>query len=98
MRRRRFEHLIIELSLALGRRVERYPLWLALRECGFDPESLGASDVDRFCGAPLDAWLDERGWTLSDRRRRRLMRALRRFDPGQPTPEDFMRRLGGDRA
>jgi hypothetical protein len=96
--RRRFDHLLIELSLALGVRVPRYPLWLFLRERGLDPEALGREDVSLFCHHYLDDALAILGETLGRRARRRLARRCLRYDPAQPSPEEFMARLGGEDA
>lgn len=98
MGRRRFEHLVIELSVALGVRVPRYELWLTLHECGLDPEDLGREDVECFCAEHLDRFLAHGGWSLRPRARRRLVRICLGFDPRQPTPEEFMARLGGEQT
>ena len=45
MGRRRFDHLHSELSVAVGRLVSRYALWLQLRELGWDPEGLSRSQA-----------------------------------------------------
>ncbi|MGH0035458.1 MAG: hypothetical protein ACQGVK_10590 [Myxococcota bacterium] len=96
MGRRRFDHWMVELSVALGVRVPRYALWLFVHDCGLDPESLGKEDVAALCDDHLDRFLADRGEVLGARARRRLSRRCQRFDPRRPTPEEFMQRLGGD--
>ena len=94
MDRRRFEHLVVEMSLALGLQVPRYPLWLFLHERGFDPEQLSAVGVLAFCNGPLTGFLADRGLALRPRQLRRLRRAVRRFDPAVPTPCERLAHLG----
>jgi hypothetical protein len=84
--RRRFDHLALELSLALGQSVPRYALWLRLREEGFDPEALDRSQVLAFCADPLERFLEGMGLGLRPSCLRRLRRAVERFDPTRPTP------------
>jgi hypothetical protein len=91
--RRRFEHLMIEISLAVGVRINRYALWLALHEQGMDPETLSREDALRFCDEPLWIFLAERGLELAAKPRRRLLREVARFDPSQPTPEELFSAL-----
>ena len=81
MGRRRFDHLVVELSLALGESVPRYRLWLRIHEEGFDPEWLARSQALAFCEAPLERFLEELGLELRPRHLRRLRRAVDRFDP-----------------
>lgn len=88
MSRRLFEHLLAEISVAVGARISRYALWLELREAGLDPEALGRGAVLAFCEGPLEGFLAARGYALAERRRRRLLRSVARFDPGRPTPEE----------
>lgn len=95
MSRKRFDHLVIEISLAVGRRIARYPLWLHLHELGLDPESLTPEGAAAFCRAELRPFLTSRGLHLKPRAERRIERAVRRFDPRVPTPEE---RLGGSYA
>lgn len=84
--RRRFDHLHVELCVAARARVSRYALWLELREAGADPEELAREDALAFCDARLERFLRVRGLALRPRVRRRLRRAVARFDPNQPTP------------
>ena len=95
MERRRFEHLHIELSVAVGRLVPRYALWLCLKELGWQPDRLTRGQAIAFCDEHLESFLACRGWALSGLRLRRLQRRLRRFDPRHPTPYETMARLGG---
>jgi len=96
--RRRFEHLYLELSVAVGARVPRYALWMSLHDSGSDPEQLEREDVIAFCDGHLDGFLAARGWHLAPRVRTALCRRLARFDPRHPTPEEFMARLGSPGA
>ena len=93
MQRRRFDHLIIELSLALGRNLPRYPLWLSFKESGADPESLSREAVIEFCDAQLNEFLAHLGHALTPRQTRRLQRAVARYDPEIPTPYERMARI-----
>ena len=92
MGRRRFDHLFVEICLLAGRPLSRYRLWLRLHETGANPESLTRRRAEAFCGDALEHFLSEEGVTLSDRERRRLRRAVRRFDPGVATPEELLAR------
>jgi hypothetical protein len=92
--RRRFDHLVLELSLALDVCVPRYALWLRLHEEGFDPEALGRAEALAFCAEPLGRFLEELGLELAPRRLRRLRRTLGRFDPGRPTPYERIAESG----
>ncbi len=94
MGRRRFDHLVIELSLALGLSVPRYRLWLRLHEEGFDPERLVLSQVLAFCADPLELFLEELGLELRPRRLRRLRRAVERFDPEVLSPYERIAESG----
>ena len=98
MQRRRFDHLIVELSVALGERVPRYSLWLELHEHSCDPEHLSLDDLLAFYDRHLGAFLAQRRWSLSKRHLRRLRRQLVRFDPDQATPDETMERLGTRRG
>jgi hypothetical protein len=86
--RRRFDHLVLEISLAAGVRIPRYDLWLRLHELGVDPESLKAEQSLAFCSGPLAEFLAEFGLYLGPRSRRRLCRSIERFDPDVPTPDE----------
>ena len=94
MDRRRFDHLYEELSVALGRLVPRYALWLHMGELGMDPERLSRSDAVQFCRRHLHDFLSGQHLALRDRQERRLVRAVDRFDPRHPTPYEHMARLG----
>jgi hypothetical protein len=93
-RRRGFDHLVEELSVAAGRLIPRYPLWLRLRTLGFDPERLDRAAATVFCGAPLEIFLAEYGVRLPARRLLRVRRNVQRFDPSFPTPYERMSALG----
>lgn len=93
MDRRRFEHLHVELSLAAGRNLPRYELWLCLREHGLDPEELEAEELEDFEQRHLDAFLAQQAVHLSPRKRRRLQRRLGGFDPTRETPYEWMARI-----
>jgi hypothetical protein len=93
MARRRFDHLVLEISLAVGELIPRYPLWLRLHELGWNPERLSPQATIAFCGAPLTRFLADHGLALSGRARRRLERNLRRYDPAIPTPYERMARI-----
>lgn len=93
--RRRFEHLVVELSLAVDVAVPRFGLWLALHEHGADPERLRRADVLAFCEDGLEAFLAERGLALPPGERRRLARRLARFDARHPTPEERLAAFPG---
>lgn len=88
MGRRRFDHLIVELSVAAGRRLPRYALWLALHEAGWNPERLSRDGALAFCDGPLEPFLARRGLRLTRRAARRLRRAVARFDPRVLRPEE----------
>lgn len=93
MRRRRFDHLVTELSVEAGRRVPRFALWTALRDCGHDPEILSRAAVLSFCDGPLQEFLRFHGLRLAARPARRLRRRVARFDPRYPAPEEIFARL-----
>jgi hypothetical protein len=88
MSRSRFDHLEAEVSVAVGRRIPRYALWLRLHDWGADPEALSREQALDFCDGPLHAFLVEHGFWLSPRTRRTLVRAVARFDPTRPSPEE----------
>jgi len=84
--RRRFDHFAIELSLALGVRLPRHALWIALAG------QLGsAAGLAGYCEASLDDWLRSlRLGPLSAAKRARLQRDVKRFDPARRTPEEIL--------
>jgi hypothetical protein len=90
--RRRFEHLYVELCLALGELAPRYALWLHMGESGCEPDTLERDAVVRFCSDDLEPFLFQHGLALTPRKLRRLVRSVSRFDPSQATPEE---RLAG---
>ena len=94
MGRRRFDHLFAELSVAVGQRLPRYDLWLALHESGVDPETLTRRELLGLCEGVLPAFLAARGIALSPRRGRALRRELHRYDPARPTPYERFAALG----
>jgi hypothetical protein len=91
--RRRFDHLILELSLALDHNLSRYPLWLTFKELGVDPDQLSREVVIEFCDEHLGSFLEKLGSKLTPRQARRLRRAVARFDPELPTPYERMARI-----
>ena len=86
--RRRFDHLVTEISVRTGSRAPRYALWLRLHELGADPEQLARSQCLAFYDEFLLEYLTEHELALSKRQRRSLRRAVRRHDPTRPTPEE----------
>jgi hypothetical protein len=88
--RRRFNHLILEISLAAEQRISRYGLWLQLHELGWNPEALSRQAALSFCDGPLATFLANRGINLRPRAARRLRRAVARFDPSVLTPDERM--------
>ena len=93
MERRRFEHLFVELSVALGELAPRYALWLRIGEIGCNPDSLDREAAVAFCREDLRPFLAEYGLTLSARQFRRLVRSVSRFDPRRLSPEEQMAAL-----
>ena len=93
MERRRFDHLFVELSVALGELAPRYALWLRLAELGWTPETLRRDAVIAFCRQDLSGFLADHGLRLAPRKLRRLIRSVARFDPRYPTPEERMNAL-----
>jgi hypothetical protein len=91
--RERFDHLHVEASVAVGVRLSRFDLWLAVHEEGHDPEDLTAEAAIAFCGEPLLRFLAERGQRLPVRLHRRLLKAVRRYDPSHPTPAEVLARF-----
>ena len=88
MRRERFNHLFVELSVLAGAPVPRYALWLRLHELGLEPETLSSRQVRWFCDRHLEDFLAEYGLELSRRARRKLLRVLTRGDPIPPAPDE----------
>ncbi len=88
MARSRFDHLAVEVSVAVGIAIPRYPLWLHLHENGADPEALSRDAAIDFCEGPLQHFLADRGFWLSLREKRQLLKRVTRFDPEQPSPAD----------
>jgi hypothetical protein len=92
--RRRFDHFVIELSLALGERVPRHALWLA---CARHLDS--ASALSAFCRAGLGEFLASVGANALDGRAgARLLHEIARFDPARRTPEEVFGALFGARV
>ena len=84
--RRRFDHLVVELSVALGTQVPRYALWLRMHDYGWNPDRLSRDQAVAFCGIPLSSFLAAHGLRLRSRRQKRLRREIERFDPAIPMP------------
>jgi len=84
---------MLELSLATNRNVPRYPLWLALKESGANPELLSREAVLAFCDEQLPGVLERLGVALPPRKVRRLRRIVARFDPALPTPYERVARI-----
>ena len=95
MRRRRFDHLYLELCLTLGARLPRFELWMALAEAGSTPEDLARGDALAFCDEGLQTFLRSRGYRLGPVPARRLRRAVALFDPRYPTPYERLAALTG---
>jgi len=91
--RRRFDHLVTELSVAVGVKVPRYALWLRIHEYGWNPDELSREAAISFCGTPLSSFLATRGLRLRAHRQRRLKREMERYDPAIPTPYERMERF-----
>jgi hypothetical protein len=91
--RRRFDHLVTEVSVAVGQRIPRYALWLRLHEYGWNPDALSREHAISFCGTPLSSFLATRGLRLRASRQRRLRREMERYDPAIPTPYERMERF-----
>lgn len=88
MQRRRFDHLVLEISLAANRNLPRYRLWLTLKELGMDPDRLTRKSAIEFCERGLPEFLAHHGCGLSPRRIRGLMRSVARYDPARLTPAE----------
>ncbi len=95
MRRKLFNHLFVELSVSIGKRVPRYALWLELHDLGWNPEALRVSEALAFCDGPMETFLSERGLKISPRARKRLRKELARFDPTRPHPQEIFERICG---
>ena len=96
MDRRRFEHLFVELSVACGRLVPRFRLWLFLRERGADPEALARRDALAFCDEGIVPFLAADSLSLSRWQRRKLRRAVANFEPELTTPAEILARVDGE--
>jgi hypothetical protein len=92
MKRRRFEHLLAEISVSVGAPVSRYGLWLHLHEHGMDPEALSRTTAVAYCRGPLRDFLAGQGYLLRERPLRRLLRSVERFDADHLTPEERLTR------
>jgi len=88
--RRRFDHLVVEISVAVGARIPRYALWMRMHQNGCDPETLTPQASAAFCGRPLEGFLAERGLQLTPRAQRRLRRCVERYNPEVPAPEELL--------
>ncbi len=88
MGRRRFDHLVMAISVAVGTPIPRYELWLHLHELGCDPEALSRRMALAFCDGPVTGFLAERGIRLGRRAARRLLREVERFEPEWLDPEE----------
>jgi hypothetical protein len=93
MGRRRFDHLFAEASVAAGRLLPRFALWMACHEVGIDPEVLTREQAVAFCRSHLPAFLAAQGLALDPGPARRLEREVSRFDPRHPTPYERFARL-----
>lgn len=93
--RKLFNHLFVELSVSIGKRIPRYALWLELHDRGWNPESLQVTEALAFCDGPMEAFLNDRGMKISGRARKRLRRDLANFDPSRPLPQEIFERLCG---
>jgi hypothetical protein len=87
--RRRFDHLVREVSVAARTPIGRYALWLHLHEIGIDPERLDENGALAFCSGPARIFLAGLGLPLTPRAERRLRRAVDAFDPERLSPEDL---------
>ena len=86
--RQRFDHLVEEISLAVGRPIPRYRLWLRFHEHGCDPETITANMAVAFCDGPLHGFLQEEGLRIGNWARRRLRKEVEHFDPRPPRREE----------
>jgi hypothetical protein len=88
--RRRFEHLVVEISLAVEQNIPRYRLWLQMHDLGWNPENLDIEEALSFCDNNLRIYLAECGLKMSSRSVRKLRREIGRFDPNIITPFERM--------
>ena len=93
MSRRRFEHLVVELSVAVEQAIPRYRLWLRMHDLGWNPEELGLEQALSFCDDHLRIFLAESGLKMNSRSVRRLRKEVGRFDPNVLTPYDRLAEL-----
>lgn len=93
MPNRYFDHVYNEVSVAAGRRVSRYELWLAMWSAGGDPEALNKKQLQWFLETALDDFLGEESIELKGCARRRFERRVLHFSPDHPTPEECFSRL-----
>jgi hypothetical protein len=93
MERRRFDRLVVELSVALDRWVPRYALWQHVHDAGLDPERWTGAQAERFCLLELPRWLRRQGFALAEPRLAKLARTIGRMDPALLTPEEHFARL-----
>jgi len=91
--RRRFEHIVVELSLAVEQNIPRYRLWLRMHDLGWNPEDLGLEQALEFCDRHLRIFLAESGLKMTSRSVRRLRKEVGRFDPNVLTPFERMAEL-----
>ena len=98
MGRQRFEHLFAELSVACGRLVPRFQLWLYLREHDADPEALSLREALGFCDDGLVPFLAAEGLSLSRWQRRKFRHAIAGFDPDLTSPAEILARLDGEES
>lgn len=87
--RKRFDHLVQEITLAVGQEIPRYRLWLRLHEHGCDPEVLTARMAVAFCDGPLASFLAAEGLKIRWMARRRLREAVAYFDPMVHSPDSL---------
>lgn len=95
MSRKLFNHLFVELSVSIGKRVPRYALWLELHDLGWNPEALRVTEALAFCDGPMEGFLRHRGMRITQRARKRLRRELAKFDPERALPQEIFERLCG---
>jgi hypothetical protein len=93
VRRRRFDHLVNELSVEVGRAVPRFALWTAFGDAGLAPEGISRDAILAFFDGPLDRFLRAHGMAITERAERRLRRRIARYDPVYPSPEEIFARL-----